>query len=401
MLGAPLGYDEQYFVWTGWSVLKGSVPYKDFLEFKPPVLFLTHALALKLCGFAGMKFRWFFLVFVVGSLTAVQLSLLSRRVNRALALALVVGAAYLVSDGRYHDTSFADVESSGYAYYMFAVAALLARTAHRNVTDAVGGACLTLCLFTKEPFLPPVLATWVTAFVAVDGIGDLRSTLPRYVKFTALGAGVVLAGLCLYMVPTGAMTAYVKLVYSYRNLFRDPQKSYCILLGQFHPTGSVLRDLPRQWDVIHGAFFNVPTLGFLAPAFAASFVFLARRYPARARARLAHGRGGSITPSRQATATGNTITSWGKRGSSSFFFLGPTLRPQIGEDRVARCVCGPAPPCWRPWAFLLMSDTARIATTSCSLLRIPEPIPGVVDFVRTHSTPAQAVSSRPARRGST
>src|SRR5277367_1422443 len=34
-------FDEQWFVWGGWSVLKGLAPYRDFHDFKPPVLFLT------------------------------------------------------------------------------------------------------------------------------------------------------------------------------------------------------------------------------------------------------------------------------------------------------------------------------------------------------------------------
>ena len=38
-------------LWCGWSLTKGLVPYRDFMEFKPPFVFLTYALALKLYGF--------------------------------------------------------------------------------------------------------------------------------------------------------------------------------------------------------------------------------------------------------------------------------------------------------------------------------------------------------------
>src|SRR3954465_12902350 len=43
-----IDFDESHFVWGGWCINKGLVPYLQFLEFKPPILFLTHALALKL-----------------------------------------------------------------------------------------------------------------------------------------------------------------------------------------------------------------------------------------------------------------------------------------------------------------------------------------------------------------
>src|SRR5580704_12961595 len=65
-------YDEGFFVWCGWSLLKGLVPYRDFIEFKPPVLFLTHALALALFGFPGLGYRRFFAIFPLGALLFAQ-----------------------------------------------------------------------------------------------------------------------------------------------------------------------------------------------------------------------------------------------------------------------------------------------------------------------------------------
>ena len=36
-----LGYDEEFFLWGGWCIRKGLVPYRDFIEFKPPMVFMT------------------------------------------------------------------------------------------------------------------------------------------------------------------------------------------------------------------------------------------------------------------------------------------------------------------------------------------------------------------------
>jgi hypothetical protein len=57
LLYEVVGFDEMHFVWGGWSILKGLVPYRDFLEFKPPLVFITHAVALALHGFRDLTFR--------------------------------------------------------------------------------------------------------------------------------------------------------------------------------------------------------------------------------------------------------------------------------------------------------------------------------------------------------
>src|SRR5208282_3377929 len=75
-----VNYEESFFVWGGWSILKGRVPYRDFIEYKPPLLFLTHALAQKIFGFEHFEYRTFLAYLPLSSLLALQLALVSRRV---------------------------------------------------------------------------------------------------------------------------------------------------------------------------------------------------------------------------------------------------------------------------------------------------------------------------------
>src|SRR4029079_18534413 len=112
-LHRPIGFDESHFVWGGWAICGRLVRYRDFIEFKPPVLFLTHALALSLYGYHAFQFRWFFHWFPLVSLISLQLSLQSRRVDKICALALVMGLAVLWTDGSFHDTALSDSESIG------------------------------------------------------------------------------------------------------------------------------------------------------------------------------------------------------------------------------------------------------------------------------------------------
>jgi hypothetical protein len=276
MFPVPLGYDEQVFVWGGWSVLKGLAPYRDFLEWKPPVAFLTHAVSLKLFGFQGQHFRYFFFLLCLSSIVALLLSLVKRGADvvvcSAFGLALV---AMLLHPGS-HDAYLADTESIGISYYYLGVAALIANTRFRGSLEILGGICFTLSGLSKEPFIPCIVATWASCYFVVND-RLIRRTALQYLKYTTIGVAVVVGGLCLYMVPTGAMAAYIALIRRYATMFADVQKGYCVVLGLFHPTGRFWDDLPMKWERIHGDFLNTSALGFLAPFFAASLVLVPRR----------------------------------------------------------------------------------------------------------------------------
>ena len=269
-----IGYDEQFFMWGGWSVLKGLAPYRDFLEFKPPMTFLTHALALKLYGYEGERFRYFFLWLALSSIAAFIGALVKRGGDVALCASLGLAMSYLFTG--YHEKFFADTESIGLSFYLLGVAALIVKTRFRKTAEAFGGIFLTCASLSKEPFIPCVAATWVASYFLVYGKVS-RNSLLHYVKYTALGIGAVVGALCVYMVPTGAMSAYISTVHGYMRMFRDPQNGYCVLIHQFKPTGRMWDDLPLQWERIRKDFLNLATLGFIAPLFLASVVFLPRR----------------------------------------------------------------------------------------------------------------------------
>ena len=61
--------------------------------------------------------------------------------------------------------------------------------------------------------------------------GDLRADAIRYAKNSALGAAVVVVGLCLYMIPSGALVAYIRVIRRYTILYRDPVQSFCVAGG--------------------------------------------------------------------------------------------------------------------------------------------------------------------------
>jgi hypothetical protein len=384
MLESALGFDEQVFVWTGWSILKGLVPYKDFMEWKPPVAFLTHALALKLFGFPGYHFRYFFGLLSIASICAVLASLVRRGCDLVITSALGLAMVYLLLYPGYHESYVSDTEAIGLAYYCLGIAALIANTRHRPAAEIVGGIFCTCSVLSKEPFAFVVIATWAGCYFVVHPRFSGPSAR-HYFKYTTLGVALTVAALCLYMVPTGSMSAYIALVRRYEAMFRDPQKSYCVMLGMFKPTGRFWEDLPAQWKRIHDDFFNPATLGCLAPFFAATVVFAPRRS------------WGSLLCAVAAVAAaldGVTATNCyfphyyvlGESGVVFFLIVGVDA---LGS-RLSR-----SPKSVRLWVRSLMLLAMavplwpRIDALRGQTLKDPEPfvdpVPGVMDYIRRHT----------------
>jgi hypothetical protein len=270
-------YDESYFTWGGWCINKGLAPYRDFMEFKPPILFLTHALALKLYGFAHFQYRWFFLWFPMASVLAFQVALVSRGNDAVAVLALGLALIYMWLTPNFHDTALSDSESVGLAYYFLAVACLLGRSRFGDRLKIPGGAFLVGCALSKEPYLLGCLSTWMTCFL-LERRGNVRDDAVRYIKMTGLGAGIVVAALCLYMIPTGSMKAYIQMMGGYVRMYRDPKNSYCVILGRVHPT-TPWNDFLKEVDQMSREFLIMRWFQPLIPLIGVAVVFTAWRSP--------------------------------------------------------------------------------------------------------------------------
>jgi hypothetical protein len=270
-----IGYDEQYFLWSGWSVTKGLAPYAEAFEYKPPMLFYTQAFALKLLGFEAMRYRWFFLFFPMASVLALQLSMMRRGAHAIATLGFALMVSAYFTDPRLHDNYLGDSESIALTYYLFGLACLLGPFRNRRFSDVVGGALMACSVLSKEPVGITVIATWVTCFFVSEDQGSFKERVTRYVRRTGIGVAAVVVVLCIAMAPNGALKGYIGLVRSYAT-YSDPTKSVCAVLGRFHPT-TFWADLPKHWVILRKWFLNVDMLGPLLPYLVGGAVALLRR----------------------------------------------------------------------------------------------------------------------------
>jgi hypothetical protein len=271
-----ISYDEEFFVWGGWSITKGLAPYRDFIEFKPPLVFITHALAQSLFGFKHGGYRKFFTLLPLASMLALQLSLVARRVGRVLAMSLVLGVVILFVNPTWHDTALSDCESIGLSYFALGLACLLWEGRYIKVTSVLGGFFLSCCVMSKEPFAPAVGLTWLGLCWLRGKPRPSAESVSLYVRYSLLGVGLLLFLLCAYMVPTGAMKAYLVMARGYSTIYADPSRSYCVALGIPH-AATRWGNLKLAWPKILTSFLNENVLGYLAPMVAAGAIFAFRR----------------------------------------------------------------------------------------------------------------------------
>jgi hypothetical protein len=385
-----MSYDEPYFFWGGWCITKGLVPYRDFIEFKPPLVFLTHALALALYGFKAFQFRWFFLWFPLASLVALHVALLTRRIDRLSALALILAIVQLWVNPRFHDIALSDSESIGLTYYFLGLACLIAKGRAQHWLKALGGGFLFCAVQSKEPFLPCVAVTWLGCFLITERRSTLRQDALAYLKVTGLGAGVVLFALCVYMIPTGAMKHYLAMVGGYFRFYRDPMQSYCVVLGRFHPT-TPFNDLLKQFQKARSDFLNLDILGYLVPLAVAFFVFVARR----SWILLATGFVGFVFALYAVAATNCQWIHYYNMSMSGLFFaliLGidsmqpylkePVIRRFVGVTLLASVLV--------PLAPRIEAEAHRFGTRQFADA-YREPVPGVLAAIAQHTQPSDRI----------
>jgi hypothetical protein len=385
--------DEGYFVWCGWSLLKGLVPYRDFMEFKPPFVFLTYALAIKLHGIDGFGYRLFFTYFPLASVLALQGALLTRRVDKVLAMGLSLALIHLWVRHSFHDYALSDTESIGLAYYFLGASFLLARTRVPALMQAVGTALLICCTQSKDPFLPCVVVTWAACFFAQPRSGTFREEALRYVKRSTLGASVVIVGLLVYLAPTGALTAYIQMVKRYAVIYRDPVLSFCVAGGVFKPT-TPFNDLLRQGQALAQDYANLASMGFLIPFAAGLFIFVRRRsLPVLCGAVLA------LLTSVLAVAASNCPWKHYYNMLLGGLFFGLAL----GLDLMApRILAVAAPTRWLIRVALLTGLFVAIwprveiegrlyGTRHYGTSTRAEPAPGVFELIRQHTTPEDRI----------
>ena len=271
-LFAPMTFDEQFFLFEGFSLGRGLVPYRDFQELKPPAIFLVNMLALRLFGLQDLRFRYFLAALSMAAFLCVAIALLSRRVPRLLVLTVVALMMSHFFDGTFHDANINNSETAGLDFYLLGIGVLLLETRHRRVQEITGGVLLALTALSKEPFCLPVLATWLALMALRQNESGEERAWRSFAKRTvggALGLGLLWLG---YMLVTRSLGAYLIqlrqiMVYS---------ADHNVMYGVF-PKLSFWGTLKEFWKRLQNSYVNAPHLILFTPLWLAALLLWRRR----------------------------------------------------------------------------------------------------------------------------
>ncbi len=266
---SPTSADEACFIWAGWSLNRGLIPYRDFTDFKPPLVFFLNAFALKLFGQEHQRYRYFFAGLVGASILSLSAALILRRVNKFIVVALAIVIFSLWLDPSYHDSSFNDAESMGISLYLLGMASFLWPSRHaRPIADLLGGAFFASAVFAKEPFALTIPPTWLAfAYMRATQSGDKRN-LWRFAIASCSGVALVAGSVVSFLLVRGGLAEWIA------NVKRTATmgSTVCISYGVWKP-GPFLEEWATRLDKLSAHLVNFTRLGCALPLLAAPFVF--------------------------------------------------------------------------------------------------------------------------------
>ncbi|MCC6805893.1 MAG: hypothetical protein IT381_00600 [Deltaproteobacteria bacterium] len=252
---SPISYDEEYFLWNGWSVLRGGVPYRDFAEAKPPMIFFANAAALAVGGLTEQRFRWVFAAFAFVGVIAVLVSAL-RAGGRALVVTpLVAGVTAAFLQQTFHDSSLDESEVIGTTFMFLAFAAMLGRETRLRLW--LGGALFGLAVLSKEPFLFGVLGAMLTFFLR----GNVDRARARcFFGWVVLGGATVGVSMFVFLIAAGSLERYIVTLRMYALLASD----YAYEIGRMQ-RGTFWSEATQTFTYLQNGLVTLPILGVVAP----------------------------------------------------------------------------------------------------------------------------------------
>jgi hypothetical protein len=272
---SPIGFDERYFLNEGWSVAKGLVPYRDFQETKPPLIFFVNALGIKLFGLDAMGYRQIFSILSLCGFLSLAIALLSRGTNR-----LLVGGIFALMidhffDEVFHNSSNSSIngaETLGLDFFMMGCGVLLTRTRWERTQQVLGGALLALSPLGKEPLVFAVGGAWLALLLLYRIDSTRRDAAGRFALFTTAGAAAVATTWLVYMLATHSLGSYVeqlKLSVAYT-------KNYAYQVNWFPraPRGGIVAESLRR---LRANYVNAAHIGVFIPLFIAPLALWGRR----------------------------------------------------------------------------------------------------------------------------
>jgi len=387
---APVSFDEEVFIWYGWLVNTGSVPYRDIFEPKGPVIFFVNALGLSLFGLEGFLFRIVPTAVALLSIILFYVAMIRRRIAPWLSALLTAQVALWLLGSDFHDTGLNDSESYGFAFAIlgFSLGLIGNSLGHRSGRITVlllSGICFGLAVLSKELFVFSVIPAWVFLGLRRESGGWDWSQL----LLIAAGGLLVEISFLSYLGAHSAFGSYLGLL----RFSRAFAANYCIDIGRF-PKVSGLSVLRPSWEMLHGKLYNFSHLAFVLPLWATFLSLLPRSGKISARLTELAFAGLSVVLGMVAVSIGYCF--W-----KHYFLMGTTglvLFSVIGAEALSKFLSGRS---WRTSLLAFLGLLALFLYVASGPVRVmlAEPRrssiiswdPLVIETIEKHSKPGDYI----------
>lgn len=212
----PFGRDQGIYAYGGWRMLYGEVPYKDFWDFKPPLIYPIYSVAIAVFGHNLWGIRALDLIFqLITALLCGWLALLLFERRLAFFIASLIYAFSYFAQG-YWQTA----QSDGFATLFVLASLTVALKWNKKVLSFfVSGLFLGLAFWLKYSLilfgLPIIMTIWLkrdSGAVPTKGIPLTRGLNPLLLKLSvacALGVAVAIIAGFLYFWLKGAWSNFL------------------------------------------------------------------------------------------------------------------------------------------------------------------------------------------------
>jgi len=189
----------------------GLMPYKDFIEPKPPVIFITNYISLLLGSTLALWNRTLTAILTIITINVLLYSFYLQKIKFVLSLILVTLLTILLLGSTYHDTGLNDAETFGTCFMLLSYALYVISAynfGYSNIYRLLAGILLGLSILSKEVYLLPTFGLILYMLFINDHEINKRE---RYKSMISLFTGIFVTMLIftLYLLYNSALISYI------------------------------------------------------------------------------------------------------------------------------------------------------------------------------------------------
>lgn len=273
-----LSFDEGVFIWCGQNILNREIPYKDFFEIKPPVIFFTNALGIFLFGLKNYAFKWITFIFICLADVLFFISMRKLHIRKIYTFLIVLTFMYLLFNpihhegrilGALHESTINDTETYGLIFAIIGFSCIhwnvWNNVKYTNLMKFFGGVALALSMLSKEPFVFVALPMIIINYAFESKYSS--STRKQHLCMIVAGIGSVFLLLISYLYSNDALACYINIIKQTIIYSKTHAKAHGIFTS-----GSLLDTLKFDITNLYYGYFGKIRFFTLIPFYLAFFL---------------------------------------------------------------------------------------------------------------------------------